>query len=85
MVNVSLDGCRVRSAVPMHKGSYLRMRIDLVGETVTADLAVVRWSSNEEWGIELICMAQDQQARLRGLLDQFTHPPAEDISAPTVE
>jgi PilZ domain-containing protein len=84
-VDVSLEGCRVRSTVPMHKGQYLRIRIDLVGETVTADLAVVRWSSKEECGMELIRMAPDQQVRLRGLLELFAHPPACDVSAPDID
>ena len=82
VTDVSLEGCRVRSAVPLDKGKYLRIRIDLVGETVTADLAVVRWSRKDECGMELIRMAPDQHARLRGLLDLFTHPPACDAAAP---
>ena len=44
VIDVSLEGCRIRGAVPMHKGDYLRIRIDLIGETLTGDLAVARWS-----------------------------------------
>jgi len=78
VVDVSLEGCRIRSAAPMHKGDYVRIRIDLVGETLTGDLAVVRWSRKEEFGVELIRMAPDQQARLRGFLHLFNvTPPGE--------
>ena len=75
VIDVSLEGCRIRSAVPMHKGNYLQIRIDLIGETMTGDLAVVRWSTKEEFGVELIRMASDQQARLRGFLNLFNTPP----------
>jgi PilZ domain-containing protein len=75
VVDVSLEGCRIRNAVPMHKGDYVRIRIDLIGETLTGDLAVVRWSKKKEFGVELIRMASDQQARLRGFLNLFSNTP----------
>ena len=75
VLDVSLEGCRIRSAVSMQKGDYVRIRFDLVGDTLTGDLAVVRWSRQEEFGVELIRMAPDQQARLRGFLDLFTATP----------
>ena len=56
----------------MQKGDYVRIRIDLIGDTLTGDLAVVRWSRKEHFGAELIRLASDQQARLRGFLDLFT-------------
>lgn len=75
VVDVSLEGCRIRSAVSMHKGDYVRIRIDLIGETLTGDLAVVRWSRKDEFGVELIRMAPDQQARLREFLNLFNPVP----------
>ena len=80
VVDVSLEGCRIRSAVSMHKGDYVRIRIDLIGETLTGDLAVVRWSRKDEFGVELIRMAPDQQARLREFLNLFNPVP---VGAPT--
>jgi hypothetical protein len=74
VVDVSLEGCRIQSVVPMHKGDYLRIRLDLIGETLTGDLAVVRWSK-KKFGVELIRMASDQQARLRGFFHLFSHTP----------
>ena len=75
VVDMSLEGCRIRSAVPMQKGDYVRIRIDLVGDTLIGDLAVVRWSRQEEFGVELIRLAPDQQARLRDFLDLFNAIP----------
>ena len=49
VVDVSLEGSRIRSAVPMQKGDYVRIRIDLIGDSLTGDLAVVRWSRKEEF------------------------------------
>lgn len=75
VVDVSVEGCRIQSAVPMQKGDYARMRIDLIGDTLTGDLAVVRWSRKKEFGVELIRMAPDQQDRLHGFLNLFSHTP----------
>ena len=84
VVDVSLEGCRIRSAVPMTKGDYVQIRIDLIGETLSGDLAVVQWSGDGEFGMELIRMAPDQQARLHGFLNLFsTSPVGESTIAAT--
>jgi hypothetical protein len=84
VIDVSLEGCRIQSAVPMHQGDYVRIRIDLIGDTLTGGLAVVRWSRKEEFGVELIRMAPDQQARLREFLHLFnTTPVGESTTAAT--
>jgi len=80
VVDVSLEGSRIRSAVPMQKGDYVRIRIDLIGDTLTGDLAVVRWSRKEEFGVELIRMAPDQQTRLREFLHLFNATPLDESS-----
>ena len=55
----------------MPKGDYVQMRIDLIEETLSTDLTIVRWSRKNEFGVELIRMASDQQIRLRGSLHLF--------------
>ena len=35
--DVSLEGYRIRRVVPMHKGNYVQIRVDLIGETLTGD------------------------------------------------
>lgn len=74
VLDLSLEGCRIRSVVPMQKGDYVRIRIDLIGDTLIGDLSVVRWARQEEFGVELIRMAPDQQARLREFLQLFNAP-----------
>jgi len=60
VLDVSLKGCRIRSAVPTHKGDYIRIRMDLIGVTLSVNLAVVHWSGEGAFGVELIRMASDQ-------------------------
>ena len=85
VVDVSLEGCRIRSAVPMQKGDYVRIRVDLIGDALIADLAVVRWSRKEDFGVELIRMAPDQQARLREFLNLFSHTPLGESTTSTID
>lgn len=72
VLDVSLEGCRIRSAAPIQKGDYVRVRMDLIGETLTGELAVVRWLKDNEFGVELIRMEQEQQGRLREFLNLFS-------------
>ena len=85
VIDVSLEGCRIRSAVPMRKGNYIQIRIDLIGETLAGNLAVVRWATKEECGVELIRVASDQQARLRGFLNLFNATPLGDSTTAALE
>jgi PilZ domain len=85
VIDVSLEGCRIQSAVPMQQGDYVRIRIDLIGETLTGDLAVVRWARQEEFGVELIRMVPDQQARLRAFLHLFNATPLGESATPATE
>ncbi len=73
VLDVSLEGCRIRSAFSIPRGTYVRMRIDLIGQTLIGELAVVRWSTKDEFGVELIRMAPEEQDRLREFLNLFTH------------
>ena len=85
VLDVSLEGCRIRSAGPMHKGDYVRIRIDLIGDTLTGDLAVVRWPRKDEFGVELIRMAPEQQARLREFLQLFNAIPLVESATAAAE
>lgn len=71
VLDVSLEGCRIRSAAPIQRGDYVRVRMDLIGETLNGELAVVRWSKDDEFGVELIRMESEQQERLREFLNHF--------------
>ena len=66
VVNISREGCRIRcpDAAPGAKYFRAEIRFDDPYETLTVDLAVMRWSRNGEFGVEFIRMEPDQQARL---------------------
>lgn len=70
VVDISHEGCRIRSADAAPGAKYFRVEIGLDGPraTLTVDLAVMRWSRNGEFGVEFIRMEPDHQARLRGLI-----------------
>jgi DNA-binding response OmpR family regulator len=70
LVDISHEGCRIRSADAAPGVKYFRVeiRLDDPHATLTVDLAVMRWSRNEEFGVEFIRMEPDHQARLRSLI-----------------
>jgi DNA-binding response OmpR family regulator len=70
LIDISHEGCRIRSADAAPGVKYFRVEIQLDDPhaTLTVDLAVMRWSRNEEFGVEFIRMEPDHQARLRSLI-----------------
>ena len=70
LIDISHEGCRVRSADAIPEVTYFRIeiRLDDPHATLTVDLAVMRWSRNGEFGVEFIRMEPDQQARLRSVI-----------------
>ncbi len=70
VVDISREGGRIKctGAVPEMKYFRVEIRLDDPQETLTVDLAVMRWSRNGEFGVEFIRMESDQQARLRNTI-----------------
>ena len=70
VVDISLEGCRIRcpDTAPEVKYFQVAIRLDEPQETLTVDLAVRRWSRNGELGVEFIRMESDHQARLRNTI-----------------
>jgi CheY-like chemotaxis protein len=66
VVDISREGGRIRctGAVPDMKYFHVDIQLDDPYETLTVDLAVMRWSKNGEFGVEFIRMESDQRARL---------------------
>jgi len=65
--NISAGGCKVESDTTVDTGTFLEMRIQILdeGSPVEIDLAVVRWSRNEAFGLEFINMRPEEQERLQ--------------------
>jgi len=67
VLDLSMEGCRVRSDTPMLKGVYMEVFITLLGQIppLPIELAVVRWSPGSVFGLEFIRIADRHHARLR--------------------
>jgi len=72
IVDLSSEGCRARSADEFNKGEFLRVLIDVprYENPLHVTLAVVRWSTGQECGMEFIQMEPEDQQRLRQLIRQ---------------
>jgi hypothetical protein len=70
VVNLSREGCAIRSTTPVQKGDYLRLLIfPSANQTpIEVGIAPVRWSANEQFGVEFITLAPLDATRLRDLL-----------------
>lgn len=70
VLDLSVGGCRVKSAAAIFSGEFIGMLIQLPGRDMplAIGLATVRWASEQEFGVEFIRMEPDQQA----LLHRFT-------------
>jgi hypothetical protein len=71
--NLSAEGCAIGSSISMPKGTYVSLEVDLTdaGELVGVELGAVRWSTEDQFGVEFIRLARDQQERLRAYAQQL--------------
>lgn len=67
LVNLSLEGCRIKGAPPFPCGTRLRLQLWLPDQSqpVKVDLAAVRWVKENEFGVRFITLLPDAQARLK--------------------
>ena len=70
VIDLSSEGCRVRRESAIVTGNYVRLLINLRGRDIplTVSLAVIRWSTGNEFGVEFIRMTQDEQRLLRHVI-----------------
>jgi PilZ domain-containing protein len=70
IINLSLAGCRVYSERTIGRGELLRMLIDVprYKTPLQVDLAMVRWSNGQEFGMEFLGVPLDYQQRLHELI-----------------
>jgi len=65
--NLSLEGCAVGSDRSIRPGTYLQVYIQPYQQElpIEVELAVVRWSEGQEFGLEFIRIRAEEQDRLR--------------------
>lgn len=67
VLDLAMEGCRVRSDTPVPNGAYVEVFITLLGQIAPLfiGLAVIRWSAEPLFGLEFIRISDGHQARLR--------------------
>jgi PilZ domain-containing protein len=70
IVDLSVAGCRTRSAFAVKKDDCLGVLIDIprYEHPLHVTLATVRWSNGQEFGMEFIQIERDDQRRLSELI-----------------
>lgn len=78
VLNISPCGCGIESDRNVQKGTFLDLRVQLPeSETpIEVDLAAVRWSLGQRFGLEFLRMRSEEQARLRRILQNPPKPVA---------
>lgn len=70
VMDISREGCRIRSADALPSEKYFQVEIELEGpaDRLTVNLAVMRWTRKGEFGVEFIRMAPESQAQLERII-----------------
>ena len=65
--NLSLGGCAVKGDKLLRVGAFLELSVDLPGpeQNLSVDVAVVRWTLGEKFGLDFLQMQPEEQKRLR--------------------
>lgn len=66
LMDLALQGCRIKGACGLSCGARLRLQIWLPdqAEPVMIERAVVRWASDEQFGVSFLELSTDAAARL---------------------
>lgn len=69
-INLSREGCAIRSMTPVQKGDYLRVLLFASANQTPIEVGVapVRWSANGQFGVEFITLTPRDASRLQDLL-----------------
>ncbi|MFO0730335.1 MAG: PilZ domain-containing protein [Nitrospiraceae bacterium] len=72
LLDLSLDGCRIETTLPLPVNTYLELRIlpSIEELPILIDLAAVRWVHHQECGIQFLAIHPPHRERLRKLLQQ---------------
>lgn len=84
VLDLSSGGCRVRGDKSLKASPYLHLLLHPPNDAspIKVELAIIRWVSGEEYGLQFIRMNADHQSRLRQLLNLLEMGPGMDRSTP---
>ena len=77
LINLSREGWRIMSDQPVSRGTVLSLRLYLQDQEdpLDVDQAIVRWTDQTEFGVELVSLCPDAATRLSEyLLVHFPQP-----------
>jgi len=65
--NLGTRGCAVKSGHTLKVGAFVELRIDVptLDAPLLVDLAVVRWSVGQEFGLDFLQLRPEEQKRLK--------------------
>ncbi|HXH86015.1 MAG TPA: PilZ domain-containing protein [Nitrospira sp.] len=68
--DLSVTGCRARSPIGMTSGVSVGLLIDVprYENPLLVDMAIIRWAKEQEFGMEFIDIAPDNQQRLQEVI-----------------
>ena len=75
--SLSTEGCTITSEEKVQPGTYLVLHIHLSEQysSLGIELAVVRWSTGQEMGLEFLRMASQERQRLSQILKSIEPGP----------
>ena len=79
IVDLSIGGCRIESAVDVQPGASLEVRIVTTGQEspIQIQQAIVRWKRGREFGLEFVTMGPGEWTRLQRTVEQIEMEPYE--------
>lgn len=75
--DLSIRGCRIFSATPVHSGTEIEMRIEVLADEPPLQVkkAVIRWCRHDFFGLEFVDLTPEGWARLQHVVKELeAHP-----------
>ncbi len=74
LFDLSSTGCRIQSAITLLPGNYLALHIDApeIESPIGIEVSIVRWSKDDQAGIEFLRYAPGDRERVTHLVKSLT-------------
>ena len=77
LLDLSIRGCRIESLTDVKPGTTLEVRVEAIGgePPIQIQAAIVRWSREQQFGLEFEVIAPTEWAYLRDVVQQIELEP----------
>ena len=74
VLNLSPDGCRLKSSLAPSNGTELVIHLHVADElaAIRVDRAVVRWSAGPDFGVQFLLMGVHEEEQLQRVLSRLS-------------